>query len=283
MPWPAQLSAPISRLHLAASAAHTATHSFAVSAAARQSSRADAADYEQRQRRSRRSQQRSGDDDDDDFMDPLEAAKLRRQLKAQARSPAPITDTNTQPIEQQQKQHSRTDSNSTKQRLFSQSQLQAAAPGSAGTQPALPIVRPAAESSRSTPSPYRSSNNQGFFSSDSWEALGVSAEVTQALTFLGFNRPSHVQAEACKALRPKSGFRHVAVADQAGSGKTLAYLLPLLQQLKQQEAKKGSPVTTPNSPSLIIMTPTTGKNHWVLETAAVMYQTGSSVMIVVAD
>jgi ATP-dependent RNA helicase DDX18/HAS1 len=50
----------------------------------------------------------------------------------------------------------------------------------------------------------------------------------------------------------------VALADQAGSGKTLAYLLPLLQQLKQKEAAAGGPVTQANSPSIIIMAPTTG-------------------------
>jgi ATP-dependent RNA helicase DDX18/HAS1 len=76
---------------------------------------------------------------------------------------------------------------------------------------------------------------------------------------VGISRPSHVQAEAYKALGLKSGFKHVAVADQAGSGKTLAYLLPLLQQLKEREQQQGGPVTQPNSPSIIILTPTTGE------------------------
>jgi superfamily II DNA/RNA helicase len=83
--------------------------------------------------------------------------------------------------------------------------------------------------------------------------------VQDAVAAVGISRPSHVQAEAYKALGFKSGFRHVAVADQAGSGKTLAYLLPLLQQLKEREQQAGGPVTQPNSPSIIILTPTTGE------------------------
>jgi len=54
----------------------------------------------------------------------------------------------------------------------------------------------------------------------------------------------------------------VAVADQAGSGKTLAYLLPLLQQLKLKEAAAGGPCTVPNSPYIIVMTPTAGQTQW---------------------
>jgi ATP-dependent RNA helicase DDX18/HAS1 len=88
--------------------------------------------------------------------------------------------------------------------------------------------------------------------------LGASQQVQDAVASIGFSRPSHVQAEAYKALRSKSGFRHVALADQAGSGKTLAYLLPLLQQLKEREEQLGEPATQPNSPSIIILTPTTG-------------------------
>jgi len=160
-------------------------------------------------------------------------------------------------------------------RLFDPSQLQAAAPGSGGAAAALPIVRPGSSTAASTSSPDRaaaaaaaksrsgSGSAAGFFSSSSWQELGASQAVQEAAAAVGVSRPSHIQVEAYKALSLKSGFKHVAVADQAGSGKTLAYLLPLLQQLKQREQQLGGPATTPNSPSIIILTPTTGENSWL--------------------
>lgn len=66
-----------------------------------------------------------------------------------------------------------------------------------------------------------------------------------------------LQAESYPLLL--SGAPAVALADQAGSGKTLAYLLPLLQQLKAAEAAAGGRVSQPGSPSIIILTPTVGE------------------------
>jgi ATP-dependent RNA helicase DDX18/HAS1 len=162
-------------------------------------------------------------------------------------------------------------------RLFDTSQLQAAVPGSGGAIAALPIVRPASTAGPrpgSVTSPDRAAvaaaaaaaksragaaSASGFYTGSSWRELGASQQVQDAVAAIGISRPSHVQAEAYKALSLKSGFRHVALADQAGSGKTLAYLLPLLQQLKEREERLGEPATTPNSPSIIILTPTTGE------------------------
>jgi hypothetical protein len=190
----------------------------------------------------------------------------------------------TDPAADQQQQ----ESSSSRSKLFSKSQLQPAAPGSGGMAPALPIVRPSSSRSeqdsnrgrlsdtppwankgrgRSGGSSYAndrygsgsSSSSAGFFSSKSWEDLHATPELIAALKVVGVSKPSHIQAEAFKALSPKSGLRHVALADQAGSGKTLAYLLPLLQQLKKKEAAAGGPATQANSPSIVIMAPTTGE------------------------
>ena len=49
-----------------------------------------------------------------------------------------------------------------------------------------------------------------------------------------------------------------ANAGGAGSGKTLAYLLPLLQALREEEEAAGGPVTEPCCPRLIVLTPTQG-------------------------
>jgi len=172
-------------------------------------------------------------------------------------------------------------SSSARPKLFDSSKLQAAAPGSAGTKPALPIVRPSSgDTSSSTGSSSSSSSSTrggrqqrgstrssipaaAFFSRQSWQDLGASADLAAALQSLGITQPSHIQSEAFKALNPKSGHKHVAVADQAGSGKTLAYLLPLLQQLKLKEAAAGGACTVPNSPYMIVMTPTAGEVYGV--------------------
>jgi ATP-dependent helicase YprA (DUF1998 family) len=68
-----------------------------------------------------------------------------------------------------------------------------------------------------------------------------------------------LQAEAYKLLL--SSVPAVAVADQAGSGKTLAYLLPLLQQIHEQEQQLGKQATPPGSARVIVLTPTTGAGH----------------------
>jgi ATP-dependent RNA helicase DDX18/HAS1 len=64
------------------------------------------------------------------------------------------------------------------------------------------------------------------------------------------------QAAAYKVLR--SGAKHVVLADHAGSGKTLAYLLPLLEALRAEERAAGGPVTCPRSPRVVVVTPTSG-------------------------
>jgi ATP-dependent RNA helicase DDX18/HAS1 len=46
------------------------------------------------------------------------------------------------------------------------------------------------------------------------------------------------------------------VADHAGSGKTLAYLLPFLQGLRAEEALLGTKATQPSAPRLVVICPT---------------------------
>jgi DEAD/DEAH box helicase len=50
--------------------------------------------------------------------------------------------------------------------------------------------------------------------------------------------------------------RRVVVADQSGSGKTLAYLVPLIQQIKEQERSAGGPQTQPRKPRAVVLCPT---------------------------
>lgn len=61
--------------------------------------------------------------------------------------------------------------------------------------------------------------------------------------------------------------RHVVLADHAGSGKTLAYLLPLLQLLKGEEALLGGAATQPHCPRLVVAVPTAELAAQVLRVA----------------
>lgn len=68
-----------------------------------------------------------------------------------------------------------------------------------------------------------------------------------------------VQVEAYRALL-RSKAQHVLLADQAGSGKTLAYLMPILQQIRSAEKAANQQISTPKQPKAIIIAPTTGES-----------------------
>lgn len=94
-----------------------------------------------------------------------------------------------------------------------------------------------------------------FFSANSWERCGADESMVSALASIGITRPSHIQAAAFRAI--VSDAPHVVVADHAGSGKTLAYLVPLIQILKSEEkSASGPPVWVPRCPRYIIVAPT---------------------------
>lgn len=59
--------------------------------------------------------------------------------------------------------------------------------------------------------------------------------------------------------------RNFLIADHAGSGKTLAYLMPIIQQLWEDEENAGGRLTQPNNPRVIILAPTAGecKEHGI--------------------
>ena len=50
-------------------------------------------------------------------------------------------------------------------------------------------------------------------------------------------------------------FKHALIAAQTGTGKTLAYTLPLLHKLKMTEIDAGQRLTSPNRPRGIILVP----------------------------
>ncbi|URD73768.1 DEAD-box ATP-dependent RNA helicase [Musa troglodytarum] len=92
----------------------------------------------------------------------------------------------------------------------------------------------------------------GFFSRKSFEDVGCTDDMVAALRGLMFLRPSHIQA---MAYGPIIEGKTCIIADQSGSGKTLAYLAPTLQCIRQEEIL-GLGKASSRSPRVIILVPT---------------------------
>ncbi|KAG2448777.1 hypothetical protein HYH02_006129 [Chlamydomonas schloesseri] len=126
----------------------------------------------------------------------------------------------------------------------------------------LPIVRP------------YDGDKGTFFAGASWRGVGASEEVVAALRTLGIQRPSHIQAAAFTAFNAHSDRSALVLADQAGSGKTMAYLLPLLQALRADELAAGGRVTQPRCPRGIVVAPTVELVQQVLRVARALSGAG---------
>jgi superfamily II DNA/RNA helicase len=73
--------------------------------------------------------------------------------------------------------------------------------------------------------------------------LGLAPELVQAVADLGYTQPTTVQLKTIPLALPsanadaKAGFVDLMVSSQTGSGKTAAFLLPVLHTLLQQQAQ----------------------------------------------
>ncbi|XP_062209565.1 DEAD-box ATP-dependent RNA helicase 50 [Phragmites australis] len=94
--------------------------------------------------------------------------------------------------------------------------------------------------------------DSGFFSRRSFKEIGCSDDMLGALRNFDFPRPSHIQA---MVYGPILEGRSCIIADQSGSGKTLAYLCPIIQNLRKEEVQ-GLHNSSPRNPRVIILTPT---------------------------
>ncbi|GBG85165.1 hypothetical protein CBR_g39730 [Chara braunii] len=93
---------------------------------------------------------------------------------------------------------------------------------------------------------------RSFFSLESFEDVGASDEAAAMLRAMGIVKPSHIQALSYRTVL--SG-RPCIIADQTGTGKTLAYLAPLVQRLREEEIS-GSGRAKPRKPRVLVLTPT---------------------------
>jgi ATP-dependent RNA helicase DDX18/HAS1 len=152
-------------------------------------------------------------------------------------------------------------------------------PPAAGA-PLIPVVDPASPTSTSSSHFYsrKSLTDPSFGSSLDDDADNDDASSFAALCRMaGLERPSKIQALAWPMMMLRSTTKttssttttktnhhpHIIIADQTGSGKTYAYLLPLLQRLRQQKSKQKQSLSPPStrttstaSPRLLILAPT---------------------------
>lgn len=81
-----------------------------------------------------------------------------------------------------------------------------------------------------------------------WSLLGLPSSCLEVIKFLQYENPSSIQAQALPAIM--SGRDVIGVA-KTGSGKTIAFLLPLFRHIKDQR-----PIENLEGPIGVIMTPT---------------------------
>lgn len=81
-----------------------------------------------------------------------------------------------------------------------------------------------------------------------WSQFGLPVPVMDVINNLGFDKPTSIQAQSLPAIM--SGRDVIGVA-KTGSGKTMAFLLPLFRHIKDQR-----PLAKHDGPMALVMTPT---------------------------
>lgn len=114
------------------------------------------------------------------------------------------------------------------------------------------------------------STDGGFFSKKSFKDLGCSDDLIESLRGQLFLRPSHIQA---MAFVPVTRGKSCIIADQSGSGKTLAYLAPVMQRLRQEELQ-GLAKSSSRSPHVVILVPTAELASQVLKNCRLLSKFG---------
>jgi len=106
------------------------------------------------------------------------------------------------------------------------------------------------------------SKGEPFFSPRTFAEVGASVELQAALAACGAVTPSHVQAAGYDVI---AAGKDVILADQTGSGKTLGYLGPVVQRLRELERRDGK--TPPGQVRAIVLAPTAELAQQVLRVA----------------
>ncbi|KIW06525.1 hypothetical protein, variant 2 [Verruconis gallopava] len=87
---------------------------------------------------------------------------------------------------------------------------------------------------------------------DRWSAMGLSVQVQQVIASLGYTKPTPIQAQAIPTIM--SGRDLIGVA-KTGSGKTMAFLLPMFRHIKAQRPLKKTKLGS-EGPIAVVLAPT---------------------------
>jgi ATP-dependent RNA helicase DDX18/HAS1 len=117
-----------------------------------------------------------------------------------------------------------------------------------------------------------------FFSIRTFKDLGCSEDMLQALKAQQFFHPSHIQAMAYKHVLEGQS---CIIAEQSGSGKTLAYLVPLVQRLREEELQ-GKSKSFSKSPRGLVLVPTAELAAQVLHACRAISKAGMPFRSMVA-
>ncbi|XP_028215355.1 DEAD-box ATP-dependent RNA helicase 22-like isoform X1 [Glycine soja] len=108
----------------------------------------------------------------------------------------------------------------------------------------------------SSSSAHGSNGRDTFFAEEnvSWSSLGLSDTISRALSNIGLNRPSLVQASSVPSVLLG---KDVIIAAETGSGKTYSYLVPLIDKLRDAQehslhAVLDQKVTSPQNVLLVL-------------------------------
>jgi hypothetical protein len=93
-----------------------------------------------------------------------------------------------------------------------------------------------------------------FYSKKSFEEIGCNEKMIKTLKTMDIYKPSRIQALAFPNVYDG---KTCIIGDQTGSGKTFAYLLPVIQRLDELYQNKTLPRPQERAPYIIIITPTT--------------------------
>lgn len=117
----------------------------------------------------------------------------------------------------------------------------------------------------------KSATDTKFFSLKSFKEIGCSEYMIESLQKLLLSRPSHVQA---MAFAPVISGKTCVIADQSGSGKTLAYLAPIIQLLRLEELEGRSSKSSSQAPRVLVLAPTAELASQVLDNCRSLSKSG---------
>ena len=99
---------------------------------------------------------------------------------------------------------------------------------------------------------FASGQDDAVAAPESFADLGLEEALVAATDSMGLTRPTDIQAFAIPKILSGG---HFLVASHTGSGKTLSYLLPVIQQMKDAERETGARAK-PKRPRVLVVGPT---------------------------